>query len=311
MKLPFMHSLPQLPFLLIGTSARLEDLLRQAGLPVVALGSDEVLPKVNKSIPGRFVLFDSRNVGSRAEVARATKLNLQIVDVAHFFDGDQRRPASLQNEPRNEKRLTKPSPLLRLKVEIERCGGVWMRLGDYPFPHQSVLCSYNATNTSFQQPDYNLSLFERFEASAVEDPLHEIRQRYKAGLPLCIRQRGGADTAIGDLLADEPNKHAFPLLWKTSCDRFARWLRIRRGISFQLWKQRSHYEVRPSGDYEGFRPTLELWRGNHVAVLPLATGPAMIREKGIVFEQAQERTPGGFRSYWEEVKAYEVARDAS
>ena len=310
MTLSFTRSLPLLPFLLIGTSARFEALLRQAGLPVVAF-SGAVLSGAKETIPGRFVLFDSRNVGSRAEVARATKLKLQIVDVAHFFNGDQRRSGKLQNETRIEDQLVNPSPISRLKVEIEKRGGIWMRLGDYPFPHQAVLCSYNETNTSFPQADDKLSLLERFEASSLKEPLDQLRQRYKAGLPLCIPQRGRTETSIMDVLANESNKHAFPLLWKTSCDRFARWWQIRRGISFQVWMQRSHYEVRPSGDYDGFRPSLEYWRGNHVAVLPLATGPAMIPKQGIVFEQAQERAPGGFGSYWEEVNEYEVARNAS
>lgn len=69
------RTLPEIPFLLIGRSARLEHVLRQAGLPVVVYRRGSKLSKAKNSIPTQFAFFDTRNVSSQTAVSWAGQAN--------------------------------------------------------------------------------------------------------------------------------------------------------------------------------------------------------------------------------------------
>jgi hypothetical protein len=148
-----------------------------------------------------------------------------------------------------------------------------MRLGDYPFPYQSVQCPF--PSESPLAADFAASL--QIGGS--------VQQRYRAGLPIFQSDAvsGSALTAIDRM----------PLLWRTTAEEFIRWWAVRRQLSINVRNQKSTYEIEVGGDFDGFRPTVELWRGNHVASWPLARGTSVIEDQGIAFVSAHDRSPGG------------------
>jgi hypothetical protein len=136
-----------------------------------------------------------------------------------------------------------------------------------------------------------------------EMPLNEphrldwIQRRYIAGLPSII--------SVADLsgLADLPpvtglQSRGLPLLWRAEQSDFAQWWRLRNHLELKLWQSPTHYRVDCPKTDTSFCPVLEIWRGNHLACVPLRSESIVVRKDGLVFQQQPNRHPAGFTAGW-------------
>src|SRR5262249_23706744 len=126
--------LPELPLMLAGVPRSVAESLRTAGPPV------EDMPCIPLSAAGvgRFVLFDSRNSRSTGLARRAARAGLILLDLHELCDGADWQELEKSGAVAA---LSQATRLLigRLKDEIERLGGLWIRLGELPHPFRSAL----------------------------------------------------------------------------------------------------------------------------------------------------------------------------
>jgi hypothetical protein len=256
-----------LPLLLAGIPAAVQGWLRQTGIPFAAFG--QAAP-----VAGRIVLYDSRSLTSRCDAEAARAAGLTAIDAFGLLEGAPRRQAVL---PRF---LRRPQPVVsrlgrffaHLKNAVERQGGTWARVADYPFPWQCAACWGDGR---FAAEFSEIS--EAFLASA-----ESIEERYPRGVPFFVEdgQAPGSD-------------HRYPLLWRTTCAEFGHWWRVRSQITFRLRQESDAYRIECRGDFGGFRPMLELWQGTHVASLPMPAGEKTVERGGLVFQHRPDRHPAG------------------
>jgi hypothetical protein len=285
----------ELPMYLAGVSDQVADWLSQAGIPVVRLDEESSLsPASIQSSSGqehkaaiRCLLFDSRDPWSRQVVRGYSSPGCCQIDIAAWVN-------KIQNPLTLFKKNQIPAPparldfLERLKRAIESEGGLWARVADFPFPYQGVVC-LDEDRTGADLP---LDV-----ESSGPHALDAIQERYIAGLPSTI--------SISDLsgLADLPpvtglESRGLPLLWRTKPEEFAAWWQERIQIEFKLWQSPTHYHVECRNVDTSFCPVLEIWRGSHLASVPLRSETLVIRKEGLVFQQQPARHPAGFTAGW-------------
>ena len=201
-----------------------------------------------------------------------------------------------------------------------------MRLADYPFPYQSAVCF--GTESARKTVSRFAAAFEpvpiRFADSAPvacrrisdstylvdhtseagvatqESPTGNdietwVRQRYAQGLPFAVHD------AVPSPDGDAPfDARRFPLLWQTTFEEFSNWWQRRETIAFSARCRGNVFQIECDDELGDCSPTLELWRGQHVASFPLRPGKMTVREDGLVFVQDHHRHPAGFATLWAE-----------
>ncbi len=269
--------------------------LRVAGIPIAPF--DTVA--TTDSLRGETILYDSRSAASRNSVESATSAHAHLIDVAPLLSSD------LTEE--NSTHIWKPEApvepsafmqgrlfLERLKHEIDLLGQCWVRLADYPFPYQSVLCigkipqeaTEAASNVAFAPfpTQFNQNNTERVQTA---------RKRYAGGLPFFSPTLEAEKTLFK---LENPPK-GFPLLWRTTFEEFLLWRRLRMQATFEVKLQNGIYHIESQSSFGRYRPQIELWRGGHVASFRLYGAGMSLRETGLVFQQEQGRHPAGFSAH--------------
>lgn len=202
----FAPDLPALPLLLWGTPPGLEQVLMQEGVP---------WRKVADSHPfafreGRFVLFDGREVSSKA--VRAT---LSAGHVA--IDVDALRRESVDGDPfaalidaraaaktwevaghrltervsRVDKAAVRRAVIGRIREAIARAGGVWARLSAYPHPYRSAFNLRVDLDETY--PD-DYARFARARAAIDDCTTHFVSTAAYARSPEVLADLRGVDT---------------------------------------------------------------------------------------------------------------------
>jgi hypothetical protein len=274
----------ELPLCLVGVSDQVADWLLQAGVPVTRLGQESLLSQAFGESTVRCILFDSREVWSRSVVQGLHAPGCCQIDIAAWVTKIQ-NPLKLFKKNHQPARL---DFLERLKKALESEGGLWTRVADYPFPYQGVVC-LNGEWPKFPLPP---------EIGPLDShPLDAIQERYNAGLPSTISHSDLSE------LADLPpvtglQSRGLPLLWRTKPKEFAAWWQERNHLEVKLWQSATHYHVECRKASTSFCPVLELWRGNHLASVPLRSESLVIRKDGLVFQQQPSRHPAGFTAGW-------------
>jgi hypothetical protein len=69
-------------------------------------------------------------------------------------------------------------------------------------------------------------------------------------------------------------------------------------VSVRVWQHQKHYRVDCQHLPADRTTVLELWRGGHVAALPLTSGTMIVPVGGLVFQRQPQRHPAGFTSWW-------------
>ncbi len=279
------NSPPKLPLLLLGIPIAVEQMLRQIGVPIARFTLDLANSDAQRHRPGSIVLFDSNNKASHSEAWLAERNGLAAIDVAPFLTGGQTTAGRLSNRHSPPPSSKVGALVERLKQQVEARDGVWVRVGDYPYPYQSA---------AFLPSDANLS-----ESAVDADVKHDnsapdwLQHRYSAGLPIVADDPSVRQRVSTKFFHAEKTFDTFPLLWRTTREEFGRWWRCRMEVQVQVWNQDREFQIQSRGDSGGFRPTLELWIGDHMASLPLTPGSMRLHAQGIAFVRESARNPGG------------------
>jgi hypothetical protein len=232
-------------------------------------------------------LFDSRETWTRSVAKSLHTPGCCQIDIAAWVNKIQ-NPLKLFKKNHLPAQPARLDFLERLKKALESEGGLWARIADFPFPYQGVVC------TNGEWPKFPLP-----PEIGPQDlhPLDAIQERYNAGLPSTI--------SASDLseLADLPpvtglQSRGLPLLWRTKPKEFAAWWQERNHLEVRIWQSSTHYHVECRIANTSVCPVLELWRGNHLASVPLRSDSLVIRKDGLVFQQQPARHPAGFTAGW-------------
>jgi hypothetical protein len=79
---------------------------------------------------------------------------------------------------------------------------------------------------------------------------------------------------------------------------FFRWWNLRRQLAVSISRISSGWETIISGQFQGFWPSLQIWKGQHSATVSLPQGVNEVRDESIAFVSNPERHPGGFTAHW-------------
>lgn len=297
-----------LPMLLSGLPMLAVNWLRIAGVPTVPFQSKPLFRQGETAV-GQILVFDARDATARLDARIARESGAEIINVADLLPRDIIQPAAPGIKRQESEGYSLQS--LRsvffdeLKQRVESAGGFWLRLADYPFPYQSVVCCAADAEDELQRLATEYAV-EVYQATAKQSPTTDetavewMTRLHAAGQPMFL---GCYDTVPIDAeseIAAVMGGDEIPLMWQTTGDEFRRWCGVRAGLTLSATKTNSVYRVRHNGDCDRFRPTIELWLGSHVASLPLADSEMTLREDGILFVQEQRRHAAGLAAGWSE-----------
>jgi len=308
-----------LPMFSAGLPGAVQKWLQVAAVPVVPLDVAGLMIGPSSDNVGRLVLFDSRQATGRLQGWAAQVRGLKTIDVARSLDRDFRHATTPAGHRRARTRFFD-----RLKSRIEAAGGLWARIGDYPYPYQSAFCAAgrpysgelscigNAFAPLCESSDQTRVAVPRTGAKHVNQTVGEnfsviaadfaqdidafARQQYRQGRPLYSQSGRSADPSQITF----QNGEQFPLLWKTTFDDFSRWWRVRANIELRIQKINNVYHIDSFVASSKFRPTLEIWKGNHLATIPITSGHMQVHDGGLAFRHETRKHPGGFAFRWYE-----------
>ncbi len=82
-------------------------------------------------------------------------------------------------------------------------------------------------------------------------------------------------------------------MWKTSLAEIHRWWKVRSNVQLTVARRGDDYDVTAVHKPAGYRVAVELWRGAHVAVLPLDRAKVRVSPAALAFEK--RTAPSGVR----------------
>jgi hypothetical protein len=313
----------ELPLLTAGLPQPVEAWLRLAGVPVVPLRSANIHARTADA-SAQLLLFDSSDANACSDARQASDSGVRTLDTAAIWES-----GALSSGANRTQRQVRARVLERLKREIERTGGTWIRLADYPSPFQCAACfGTRPASTLLAQFAGAFEFLPARYAEAIPvacrrisdstyvvdrsaeeltvpgdipsaDEVEDwIRRRYSQGQPFAVAET--CDSAESESEEIPFNAERFPLLWRTTFEEFAIWWKHRASIAFRAHCRGSVVTIECDDDLEEYRPMLELWRGRHVAAFPLRSGGMTVREEGLMFLQEHIRHPAGFAPVWAE-----------
>lgn len=184
--------------------------------------------------------------------------------------------------------------------------GLFVGRSDLPIPTADVLqslgLSYSCesaagnsilTDHTAPEPEVPWSHFPAVAVPAPADYVEWLGEHYQAGCPLILH----ASTAQAGLVS---SMHEFiseatrcSLMWQATLGELARWHRTRRNMKLQVWRRANGFEIHADGELAAAPWGLEIWRGAHVATVPLQTPELHVADEGLIYIRAHKRHPGG------------------
>lgn len=320
----------RLPLLLSGLPAQPVEWLRVAGIPVEPFQSKPSPAQQGWEASEHIVLFDARSAGGRLDARTARECGAEVVNVADLLkptSGDHHATDCTDAAHAPQDHSVRAAFLGELKRRVERAGGFWLRLADYPFPYRSAICQLRCPGAELPvsaatkaMPGDSLDAdgglhrddtsVLRFDPAADQELPHpatcreiaaRMRDRYEAGLPLFLDDTADQplpEPAHRSSPSVESAAAECPLTWRTTEHEFIHWWQVRDGLTVTARRSGTTYEIRCEGSFGGYRPMMELWLGSHVASFPLFAETMEVREGGLVFLREQRRHPGGLAAQW-------------
>lgn len=314
--------LPEYPILLAGVATPVLEGLRELGLPVTELQEDLAQLSGYQLSRWNLLLVGSQKTFNQQDLQTLIECKIPIVDLSEFISSSSkpREKSELGTISINGCEKFTPSFVTQLKERIHQTGGAWMRVGDYPYPYQGVICyGESALGKEFQEfsnvmsplpiPLELLHLkteseWRRKQDNETQRKLRvELVSRYRQGLPVSlpsIPSREELDQFLTKINLDQKQT---PLSWVTSLETFFHWWNIRRQLATSISRTSSGWETIISGSFEGFSPSLQIWKGQHSATVPLTLGVNEIRDESIAFILNTERHSGGFTAHWADLNS--------
>jgi hypothetical protein len=120
-----------------------------------------------------------------------------------------------------------------------------------------------------------------------------VGEHYQSGCPLFLSATTERLDLAQELLRLAGDAGRCSLMWQTSYGEFARWWALRRRLRLQVWRTETGHEIHATGDFGRFAWGVEIWRGNHLATLPLRHAELSIPDDGLVYLQSPKRNPAG------------------
>lgn len=309
--------LPDYPILLSGVAAPVVKGLREMGLPASELHDDLAQLSGYRSSSWNLLLVGSQKAFNERDLQLLSHCRIPFVDLAEL--------TSPQAQPRSRDELHRKASsgieqfnaafVVRLKERVQQTGSAWIRLSDYPYPFQGVICYGEATPAEeFREYSNVMSPLPvplemlhlqaesdwrtRSSAETARRFRVELVSSYRQGLPVSlptINSRQQLQQIFQDIKLD---RKQIPLVWTTSLSTFFRWWNLRRELSVSINRMNSGWEAIISGQFEGFNPGLQIWKGRHCATVALTRGVNEIRDELLALAMNNERHPGGFTAHW-------------
>ncbi|QDT93415.1 hypothetical protein [Gimesia algae] len=309
--------LPDYPILLAGVSTPVVKGMREMGLSVTELQDDLTYLTGYQSSRWNLLLVGSQKCFNEQELQTLSLCRIPIIDLAEFNNktGIGRTIPEMSKKANTGVEQFNSQFAVQLKTRIQQSGGAWIRLGDYPYPYQGVICyAESALGNDFREYSNVMSpltvsldlLHCKSEAewqtesnSETQRKLRvELISRYRQGLPVSlssVSSRLEMTQLFQDIHLD---RKQMPLVWVTSLDTFFRWWKLRSEFSVSINRLSTGWETIISGNFEGFSPALQIWRSQHSATVALYRGVNEIRDDATAFANNPERHPGGFSAHW-------------
>ena len=148
----------------------------------------------------------------------------------------------------------------------------------------------------------------RQDASTIFAPTSHVAAQYDEGLPPAIAalqalHRQGRPVFVHDnardgaiaaqLLLIRGAATRLSLMWQTTCGEFTQWWSLRQKVELKAWQTAEGCTIETTGDLEDVPRSLEVWRGEHRAVLPLVQANIPVRDDGVAYVHTPDRSPAG------------------
>jgi hypothetical protein len=133
----------------------------------------------------------------------------------------------------------------------------------------------------------------RAVAAARRHLIAVAKNNYAAGEPIILYghpcgRLGRHHELLGDIFQTIAQMTA---VWKTTFTRLNRWWRAREAMQLVVRAEGESFAIDADGLPGGWKPTVELWRGRHVARLPLQ-GPSLRFQRGALAYENRASTDG-------------------
>ena len=295
------HPIITLPLLTLGLPGYVSGWLLDAGVSVARLDPAGIRRGIAPAQSGRStILFDSRSASARTDAEAAESLGYITIDAARLLmprvpDEDSERTVVHSADPR--RRFFEA-----LRPAIESAGGLWMRLADFPSPYRWAVCEDRDSDEE-AEADSGASFAAAFSAFAdLSETVREpgrlavadwLKACAAAGRPVRADRESSAVLHRGH----KTGPVASPLTWRPTLEQFADWWRFRRQISIRSLRRDRACEIElsvPAGVTAPAPPAVEIWRGRHVAIIPLKSGRMLIQDETLPFQFNSARHPAGF-----------------
>jgi hypothetical protein len=289
-----------LPLLTLGLPGRVAGWLLDAGLPVTALETSTVRRGIGPgSTDTSIVLFDSRNASARTDADAAEALGYETIDAARLMTGPP-----TDDDPDLTIVPSAADPRRRffevLRPAIESAGGVWTRISDFPHPYRWAVCDETA-ETAAQIDSHREAAFSTALGAFADLPSQNGSGRLAAGDWIRSCAAAGRPLRVAgppkDVLARLGYKLTeAPLTWQTTLTHFAEWWRVRRRLCVRVVRRGRLCEIESNLPESAARlkPALEIWRGRHLAIVPLTHGRIVLDDDSLPFQSNTKRHHAGF-----------------
>ncbi|MBA3314117.1 MAG: hypothetical protein M3552_09815 [Planctomycetota bacterium] len=290
-----------MPLLTLGLPGRVVGWLHDAGLPVTALETSAVRRGIGPgSSDTSIVLFDSRNASARTDADAAESLGYETIDAARLMTG----PLS-DEDPEHTLVPAASDPRRRffegLRPAIEAAGGVWTRISDFPHPFRWSVCDEDDGDAS-SLDSHREAAFATALGAFADLPSQGSSGRLAAGDWIKSCAVAGRPIRVAGEPAAVLSRHGFkastaPLAWQTTLVDFAEWWRLRRRFTVRVVRRGRISEVEtslPESLADRLQPALEIWRGRHLAIVPLVHGRMILDDDSLPFQSNASRHFAGF-----------------
>ena len=119
---------------------------------------------------------------------------------------------------------------------------------------------------------------------------------YQSGCPLFLAATTGQLDLIQELVRLSSDAGRCSLMWQTSFREFSRWWALRRQTRLAVFRTDTGHALFASGDSGRWPRAVEIWRGSHVAVLPMRQNDLVVPDEGLVYLHSTRLNPAGCTS---------------
>lgn len=309
--------LPEYPILLAGVATPVVKGLRELGLPVTELHEDLAQLSGYQMSRWNLLLVGSQKTFDAPDLKTLSDCQIPVIDLSEFVSESAkgRTKSELGKKSESSCEQFTSSFVTQLKERLHQTGGAWIRIGDYPYPYQGVICyGESASGQDFREFSdvisplpIPLELLHLKSESDWREKQNQETQR-KLRVELVSRYRQGLPVSLPSVPTREELNQLFqninldrkqiPLVWVTSLETFFRWWNLRRHLAVSISRSSTGWETIISGNFDGLWPSLQIWKGQHSATVLVPQGVNEIRDESIVFVSNQERHAGGFTAHW-------------